>query len=60
VTGAWGWAIYDNFEWALGTGVRFGVQYVDYETLERVPKASLGQFLGWFGEHEDRNGTMGQ
>jgi beta-glucosidase/6-phospho-beta-glucosidase/beta-galactosidase len=38
--------------------VRFGVQYVDYETLERTPKASLAQFLGWFGEHEDRNGTM--
>lgn len=59
VTGAWGWAIYDNFEWAIGTGVKFGLQYVNYTSLERVPKASLGQFLGWFEEHEERgNGSM--
>ncbi|RAR04119.1 glycoside hydrolase family 1 protein [Stemphylium lycopersici] len=41
VTGAWGWSIYDNFEWLLGTSVRFGLQYVDYETLERSPKATF-------------------
>ncbi|EUC36917.1 glycoside hydrolase family 1 protein [Bipolaris zeicola 26-R-13] len=41
VTGAWGWSIYDNFEWLLGTSVRFGLQYVDYESLERYPKANL-------------------
>lgn len=59
VTGAWGWAIYDNFEWAIGTGVKFGLQYVNYTSLERVPKASLRQFLGWFEEHEERgNATM--
>ncbi|KAF2467902.1 WD repeat-containing protein 26 [Lindgomyces ingoldianus] len=27
VTGAWGWAIFDNFEWGSGTSVRFGLQY---------------------------------
>lgn len=26
VTGAWGWAIFDNFEWGSGTSVRFGLQ----------------------------------
>ncbi|KAF3009691.1 hypothetical protein E8E13_008551 [Curvularia kusanoi] len=59
VTGAWGWAIFDNFEWALGTSVRFGLQYVNYTSLERTPKASMFQFLNWFKEHEhEGNSTM--
>ena len=48
VTGAWGWAVFDNFEWALGTSVRFGLQYVNYTSLERTPKASAFQFVNWF------------
>lgn len=48
VTGAWAWAIYDNFEWLEGQSVRFGLQYVNYTTLERTPKASMFQFLDWF------------
>ncbi|KAF2795557.1 glycoside hydrolase family 1 protein [Melanomma pulvis-pyrius CBS 109.77] len=52
VTGAWGWAIFDNFEWASGTSVRFGLQYVNYTSLERTPKASMFQILNWFREHE--------
>ncbi|KAF3054002.1 hypothetical protein E8E11_006067 [Didymella keratinophila] len=59
VTGAWGWAIFDNFEWTLGTSVRFGLQYVNYTSLERTPKASVFQFLNWFKEHEHTgNATM--
>jgi beta-glucosidase len=34
------WSLLDNFEWARGFAKRFGLVYVDYETLERVPKAS--------------------
>jgi beta-glucosidase len=34
------WSLLDNFEWAQGYSQRFGIVYVDYETLERVPKAS--------------------
>jgi beta-glucosidase len=34
------WSLLDNFEWAQGYSKRFGIVYVDYETLERVPKAS--------------------
>ena len=30
----------DNFEWALGYSRRFGVHYVDFKTLERIPKDS--------------------
>lgn len=48
VTGAWAWAIYDNFEWLEGKSVRFGLQYINYTSLERTPKASMFQFLDWF------------
>jgi beta-glucosidase len=34
------WSLLDNFEWAFGYSRRFGIVYVDYETLERVPKTS--------------------
>ena len=34
------WSLLDNFEWTQGYSQRFGIVYVDYETLERVPKAS--------------------
>jgi beta-glucosidase len=34
------WSFMDNFEWAEGFGPRFGIVYVDYETQQRVPKAS--------------------
>jgi beta-glucosidase len=30
----------DNFEWALGFSKRFGLVYVDYETLDRTIKDS--------------------
>ena len=30
----------DNFEWAYGYTERFGLIRVDYDTLERTPKAS--------------------
>ena len=34
------WSLLDNFEWARGYSKRFGLIYLDYETLERIPKAS--------------------
>jgi beta-glucosidase len=41
VKGYFVWSLLDNFEWAHGYSKRFGIVYVDYPTLERVPKASF-------------------
>jgi beta-glucosidase len=41
VRGYFVWSLLDNFEWAFGYSKRFGLVYVDYSTLERVPKSSF-------------------
>ncbi|WP_411032189.1 GH1 family beta-glucosidase [Spongiimicrobium sp. 3-5] len=46
------WSFMDNFEWALGYSKRFGIHYMDYETLERTPKNSAL----WFKEVIKENG----
>jgi hypothetical protein len=38
----------DDFEWFSGSSVKFGLQYVNYTSLERIPNASMFQFLNWF------------
>ena len=40
VQGYFAWSLLDNFEWALGYSKRFGIIYVDYQTLQRIPKSS--------------------
>jgi len=37
VRGYYHWSIYDNFEWALGFGPRFGLYTVDFGTYARTP-----------------------
>jgi beta-glucosidase len=34
------WSLLDNFEWAFGTGKRFGIVWTDFATQARIPKAS--------------------
>ena len=41
VGGYFVWTLLDNFEWAFGYARRFGLVYVDFQTLERVPKSSF-------------------
>lgn len=40
VQGYYVWSAFDNFEWAAGYDERFGLVYVDRETLERTRKDS--------------------
>ncbi|TFK70266.1 glycoside hydrolase [Pluteus cervinus] len=40
IAGAFAWAMVDNTEWSSGTSARFGIQYVNYTSLERHYKRS--------------------
>jgi beta-glucosidase len=40
VAGYFVWSLLDNFEWSHGYAKRFGIVYVDYPTLRRIPKLS--------------------
>ncbi len=46
------WSLLDNFEWAHGYDMRFGIIHVDYESLERTIKES-GH---WYAEVIRNNG----
>ncbi|KAF0683541.1 Aste57867_24398 [Aphanomyces stellatus] len=44
VRGYYAWSFVDNYEWAFGYTKRFGLHWVDYDTMERMPKASAKWF----------------
>ncbi|TJZ86199.1 GH1 family beta-glucosidase [Paracoccus hibiscisoli] len=44
VRGFFYWSLLDNYEWGWGYGPRFGLVHVDYDTMERTPKASWHAF----------------
>lgn len=52
VTGYFVWSFWDNFEWADGLTVRFGLVHVNYKTLKRTPKSSAY----WFSDVVRNNG----
>ena len=54
VDGYFLWSAQDNFEWVDGYGNRFGLVYVDFDTLERTPKLSAD----WFREAARRNAVV--
>ena len=46
------WSLLDNYEWAFGYTKRFGLVWVDYDTLERTPKQSAR----WYADVIARGG----
>jgi beta-glucosidase len=52
VAGYFLWSLMDNFEWALGYPMRFGLIYVNYDTQERIYKDSAQ----WYREVIQHNG----
>jgi beta-glucosidase len=51
VRGYFLWSLLDNFEWAFGFSRRFGIVYVDFDTLERVPKDSFAWYRDFIAAH---------
>ena len=54
VRGYMQWRFLDNFEWSEGYDERFGIIYVDYKTLERIPKDSAA----WYKTVIESNGKI--
>ena len=52
VMGYYIWCFCDNFEWARGLSIRFGIVYVDYKTQQRIPKESAY----WYAKTIENNG----
>jgi len=53
IQGYFVWSLLDNFEWALGYQMRFGLIYVDYPTQRRIVKDS-----GWWYAEVIRDGRV--
>ena len=51
VQGYFVWSLLDNFEWAMGYSKRFGIVFVDYPTLERIPKDSFDWYRDLIASH---------
>jgi len=53
VKGYFVWSLLDNFEWGFGYSKRFGIVYVDFPTLERVPKDSFYWYRDMIASRRD-------
>ncbi|XP_019236467.1 PREDICTED: beta-glucosidase 18-like isoform X2 [Nicotiana attenuata] len=55
VRGYFIWSLMDNFEWASGYELKFGLYYVDRSTLNRVPKLSAKWYRDFLTGEKTRN-----
>lgn len=53
ISGYYTWSLLDNFEWASGYKERFGLVYVDFETLKRTPKLSAYAYRDLIKKYSD-------
>ena len=58
VGGYFAWSFMDNFEWAAGYGMRFGLVHLNYETLERTPKKSYHWYRDMINSFKDKNDVV--
>ncbi|KAJ9551456.1 hypothetical protein OSB04_015501 [Centaurea solstitialis] len=53
VRGYFAWSLMDNYEWLHGYNARFGLYYVDRQTLNRVPKLSAKWYKNLLSNKSD-------
>ena len=49
--GYFAWSLMDNFEWAQGFSQRFGLIWVNFDSLERIPKESYHWYKSYILEN---------
>lgn len=57
VAGYYVWSLMDNLEWNQGYSRRFGIIYIDFNTLERIPKDSFHTYRDCIAEAK-KTGTI--
>lgn len=53
VRGYFLWSLMDSFEWMQGYSLRFGLYYVDRQTLTRIPKLSTRWYKNFLTNNSD-------
>ncbi|KAI3702886.1 hypothetical protein L6452_28639 [Arctium lappa] len=51
------WSLMDNYEWLQGYKVRFGLHYIDRQTLTRIPKLSARWYKNFLTNSSDLIGN---
>jgi beta-glucosidase len=54
VRGYFAWSLLDNYEWAEGYRMRFGIVHVDFATQRRTPKSSARWYANLIAAHRAR------
>jgi beta-glucosidase len=57
VRGYFAWSLMDNYEWAEGYRMRFGITHVDFATQQRTLKSSARWYGDLIAAHAARGGA---